>query len=120
MNKELPEDVIKIIKQYSKPYYRKPNHFIALSNVYSYVFLKYDLKQTPYSRGEIQLAGHSCYEDVKRAMYGKKCLYYLSFSFLIIHNLQLQEYLTNIEEYEDLPNITIHEEIDYEHSIISI
>ena len=120
MDKELPQDVIKIIKLYSKPYYRKPLHFIALSNVYSFCFLKYDLKQTPYSRGEEYLAGNSCYNDVKRAMSGKNCLYYLSFSFLMIHNLDLAHYLINFNEDENTPIINIHEEIDYQHTIISI
>ena len=55
MDKEFPEDVIKIIKLYSKP-----------------------------------------------------------------HNLDLAEYLINFNEDENTPIINIHEQIDYQHTIISI
>lgn len=100
---QIPQDIQKIIKEYSMPVYRKSLHYksICLLNSWSqFESYKYCLLPTPYSCNEVLFDKYSCFEDIKKGSNNNKCMFYLSFSCMFPHSALMNEYEDEIINME--------------------
>ena len=111
---EFNNDIIKIIKEYSMPKYKRTLHFLAIKMLNDwglFEYYKWRLRETPYTLNILPLADTFFYEDNKIANNNFKCLcYYRLIQQLQNRNIAYEEEYTD-EENEDIFDIceeTLH------------
>jgi hypothetical protein len=85
-----PNEIQKIIKEYSEPIYKKPNHYYAFINKKLFEEI---LNFTPYSKMRHKLDNNTYYDDIVR---GSSLTF--NYYYFIINRIQSYTYLTILND----------------------